>query len=149
MAWVYVMRMWYGDDFLKGLAAQNPTWTQSVVPGAQSLASGAAGMQIPAIHAVILSLVNQGAPIKELTPDRTTGVETMSAVTAGAPHPNAAKLLLNYMLTPQGQALLNADSTSPLPNIPGTRPLPAQYVSPPIAEAAAQADQLVALLGLT
>jgi iron(III) transport system substrate-binding protein len=25
MAWVYVMRMWYGDDFLKGLAAQNPT----------------------------------------------------------------------------------------------------------------------------
>jgi iron(III) transport system substrate-binding protein len=97
---------------------------------------------------VILSLVNQGAPIKEVTPARTTGVETMSAVTAGAPHPNAAKLVLNYMLTPEGQAVLNADSTSPLPNIPGTRPLPAQYVSPPIAEAAAQADQLVSLLGL-
>jgi len=148
MAWVYVMRMWYGDDFLKGLAAQNPVWTQSVVPGAQSLASGAAGLQIPAIHAVIQSLVGQGAPIKELTPQKTTGVETLAAVTASAPHPNAARLLLNYILTPQGQALLNADSTSPLPNIPGTRPLPAQYVSPPIAEAAAQADQLVSLLGL-
>ena len=67
MAWVYQMRQWYGDDFLKGIAAQNPVWTQSVVPGAQSLASGAAGLQIPAVHAVILNLIAQGAPIKELT----------------------------------------------------------------------------------
>jgi iron(III) transport system substrate-binding protein len=148
MAWVYLMRRWYGDEFLKGLAAQNPTWTQSVVPGAQSLASGAAGLQIPAIHAVILTLIGQGAPIKELTPDRTTGVETLAAVTAEAPHPNAARLLLNYVLTPEGQAVLNANSTSPLPNIPGTMPLPSQYVSPPIADAAAQADQLTSLLGL-
>jgi iron(III) transport system substrate-binding protein len=148
MAWVYVMRQWFGDDFLKRIAAQNPVWTQSVVPGAQSLASGAAGLQIPAVHAVIVSLIGQGAPIKELTPDRTTGVETLAAVTTGAPHPSAARLLLNYILTPAGQALLNANGTSPLPNIPGTTSLPSQYVSPPIVEAAAQSDQLVSLLGL-
>lgn len=148
MAWVYVMRQFYGDQFLKGLAAQNPLWTQSVVPGAQSVASGASSLQLPAIHPVILGLQAHGAPIKDMFPTKTTGVETMGAVSAKAPHPNAAKLLLNYMMTPQGQTVMNQNSGSPLPNIPGTLPLPSGYVAPPIKEAAAAADQLIGLLGL-
>ena len=147
LEFLYLMRQTYGDDFLRGLGAQQPQLVASAVTAAQQVAAGAAAIEIPAVHTTVVPLLAQGAPLQEGFFTPTTGANSQAALVAKSPHPNVAKLLLNYMLSPEGQALLNKDGWSPQPGIPGTRPQ--IQTSPPLtAQALAQQDQIIALLGL-
>jgi iron(III) transport system substrate-binding protein len=69
----------------------------------------------------------KGAPIADLTPGYTTGVEMQVFVThrARAKHPNAARLLANFVMTPDGNKLFNADAGSV--SVYDTTALPKEY----------------------
>ena len=74
-------------------------------------------------------MLKEGAPIKAIALQEGT-VATGNAMAAinGGPHPNAAKLFLNWLLSQEGQTLfLRAQAlSSPRKDIPDFRPLPAQ-----------------------
>jgi iron(III) transport system substrate-binding protein len=142
--WYYLMRQTYGDDFLRQLG-RGATFAASVVPGLQQIAAQAMGLYAPAVHQVVVSLLSKGAPIGEVFPEPTLSSDNILMISAKATHPNAARLFAAYTLTLPGQETLNADGFSPLPNIPGTHPMPKLTdIDPDAAEAAR--DQITALL---
>jgi iron(III) transport system substrate-binding protein len=135
-------------DYLTRLAAQHPTMVESAVPGAQQVAAGEAKIQFPTTVAVVQPLKDAGAPIDTVSFTPATGVEQYTALIKGGPHPNAAKLLLGFLMSKDGQALVNkGTAASVLPDVPGTLPLPKDYSAPRIAEAAQQKAAILGALG--
>jgi iron(III) transport system substrate-binding protein len=78
----------------------------------------------------------------------TGGGELWTAMVANAPHPNAAKLFLNFALSEAGQLAACKNLCSSVVNTPGTYPFPPQYASPPIGEANTKRAELLSLVGL-
>ena len=149
VAVLYLLDKTYGDDFLRALGRQDLRLVESAVPAAQQLAAGEAALSFPGAHWDKVQLKQSGAPVDDVVPNPTTGIEQLMGITAKAPHPNAAKLFLNFMLSQEGQqALVQAHGVSVLPNIPGAQPLPQGYVRPEVKEAMQQRDRLIGLLGL-
>jgi iron(III) transport system substrate-binding protein len=149
MAWLQLMDQTYGDDYLRGLSRQNIRLVGSTVPGTQEMAAGSASILAPGVHGSIKALQDQGAPVSDATPDLTIGNENWGAVSAAAPHPNGARLLLNFLMSPQGQAAVNKDvSASVLPNIPNTVALPKEYRDADYAAATANQSKLLDLYGV-
>lgn len=140
----------YGEAYLRSLGRQQPTLVASVVPALQQLAAGAASILVPALQSPVEALRSRGAPVQIGYPSPTTPSPSLAAVPARSPRPNLARLLLHFYLTVEGQAFLNRGAFSPLPNVPGTVPLPAglKLVQPDPEEAWALRDRIVGLLGL-
>ena len=140
----------YGEEYLRQLGRQQPILVSSVVPALQQLAAGAASVLVPAVQSPVQALRDRGAPVEIAYPSPTTPSPSLAAIPARAPHPNLARLLLHFYLTSDGQSLLNRGAFSPLPNIPGTLPLPPglKLIQPDPDDAVALRDRIVALLGL-
>ncbi|MBF9033300.1 extracellular solute-binding protein [Rhodobacterales bacterium HKCCE2091] len=141
-----MLRDLYGDDFLVQLG-QNATFSQSAVPGIQQVAAGAQSVYAPGIHQVAVGLIASGAPLAESFPEPTISSDNQVSVVAEAPHPNAARLFVSFMLTPEAQALNNPDGFPPIAGIPNTREMP-EVVEIDPAEAQAASEELAQLLGL-
>lgn len=148
LAWMYEMDKLYGDDFLKKLGALKPQYSLSTAVGINSVASGDAAMIVPTNHWSNTPLIAAGAPIVDTYPSPTTSAEEWMAMVKNSPHPAAAKLFLNFALSPYGQLAMCKDLCTSVLNVPGTIPFPAKYISPPITEAVADRAHLLALLGL-
>lgn len=147
--WLLFLKETYGESYLRRLGQQDVKLVSSAQPGAQQIAAGEAAILVPGAGSTTTELKASGAPIDMVIPDRTTGTEPLAFVAAKAPHPNAARVLLNLMLTPEGQEQINGVGlTSPLSGVPGTYPLPKQYQKPKVAEADAARDELLRLLGI-
>lgn len=148
--WAYTMFEAYGADFLTGLRAQQPRFVESILPGIQMLAAGEAMILAPALHQATMLMMDKKAPVIDFSPAMTSGQETMVGVVAKAPHPNAARLLANFLLTRDGQERYCRDiAASPLPDIPGALTLSPQYQRGRYRQAAAKRAELAALLGLS
>ena len=149
LAWAYLLRQTYGDDYLRRLAALNPQLVPSAIPGSQQLAAGTAQLLFPAVHGSIVPLLAKKAPIADVVPDPVTGDENFAAVSAKAPHPDGARLLFDFIASPEGQAIFARDGyASVLPGVPGAQPLPPGYQSPNLHDSQAQKAELLKLLGL-
>ncbi len=106
-----------GADFLTKLAANKPQVFASVLQIAQNLTSG----QV-AVGLAVAPLVPQkqaGAPVDFIVPHSAWGARFYTTIVNGSPHPAAAQLLANFLVTPEGQAALTAQGASVLPNTPG------------------------------
>lgn len=154
-AYLALAQLWYeqyGPDYLSQFAAQNPTVVPSIVPGSQQLAAGGAALLVPNSFTVLAPLIDDGAPVAATTVSPTTGVEYVSAISTGAPNSAAARLFMNFLLTPQGQAAHNAGGgTSALGQVSeDTVPLPAEYqpLDPLFERARANEQELLRLLGI-
>ena len=101
----------YGEEFFTRLRAQNLRLSAGVVPAMQQLAAGEASFGVPTVDASVQALRVKGAPIATVMPSYTTGTEIQVFLTARrhVKHPNAARLLANYMLTPEGNKVLVRD----------------------------------------
>lgn len=143
----------WGDEWLTGLAAQNAQLTTTARAAANSIAAGDAAFLIPGNHFNITNLIDAGAPIADAYPPgktSVTGVEQFMSLVAHSPHPNAAQLFMNYTLSVEGQSQMCGDRIcSSALNAPGTESLPANYISPPLAESAKNKDKIISLLGLS
>lgn len=87
----------------------------STVPLGQSLAAGEIGYAVGLIPGVLPPLIAQGAKVGESVPtDKAiTGVELDGAVMANAPHPNAARLFVNWLMSKDLQQLF-MDKQAPI-----------------------------------
>ena len=144
--WYSLIRKAYGDDFLRRLAKQ-ATLAPSVVPAMQQVAAGAAAMYAPAIHVVVASLKDRGAPVEEAFFEPATPGPIYAGVATRTRRPNTARLLLNFAMTVEGQAILNKDGFSPLTNVPGTRPLP-RMTAVATEDATRERPEIIGLLGI-
>jgi iron(III) transport system substrate-binding protein len=150
LAMLYMLREEFGDEYLTGLKDQGLTVFASSVPGNQALASGAVSVMIPDVPIVANPLIEQGAPIALVPVSPTTGSENQVVVSTDAPSPCSARLLMNFLMTEDGQKAFNgAEGASVLEDLEGTLPLPEGYITSPEAEANAVKDELVELVGLT
>lgn len=107
----------YGEDFVEQLAEQEPRIYPSALPIGEALGSGEV-----AAAAFTLPLVEQreaGAPVDFAIAERAWGTRFFGAILDGAPHPNAAQLLADFMVSEAGQAILAANQSAVLPDVPG------------------------------
>jgi len=106
-----------GADFVTKLTAQDPQIFPSVLTEGQNLTSG----QISAATAVqpLVDEKASGAPVDFLVPSPAWGARFWASVTSVAPHPNAALLLADYLLTKDGQEAVARKAGSALPNTQG------------------------------
>jgi iron(III) transport system substrate-binding protein len=113
-----------GADYLKKLAPLKPRIYLSAVPMAQALAAGeiaAATFVLPAVQ----DLKAQGAPVEFAFP-RGGGWNSrlFCMVLKQGPHPAAAQLLANFIVSREGQAALNPRYVSLYKGVPGTYFMP-------------------------
>lgn len=106
----------YGPNFLERLAAQQPRIYPGILPIGQALTSGevAAGFS-----GALSDEVADGAPVDFGVPEKLWGARFYTSVLAAAPHPNAAQLLANFLVTPAGQTAYTRKTASVLPDIEG------------------------------
>ena len=123
-------------------------FSPSAVPGVQQLAAGAVAVYGPATYLNVTGFTAKGAPIKYLLTDPIVVSVPYAAIVAKAPHPNAGRLFLNYLMSPAGQEILNVNSFSVLPNIPGTQSLPRAAADIDTNEGDKQLPEILSLLKL-
>jgi len=113
--WWAVSRRNGGTSYLERLRAQARRLYPGVAPLTQALASGEAAIAVPGVPSILQPLVDRGAPLAMNMPGVTTGPEAVIRITKDARNPNAARLFAYWLLTPGGQAALNADPGSVSP----------------------------------
>jgi iron(III) transport system substrate-binding protein len=109
-----------GREYLAKLATQNVTGVKS--SGRQVLDQVIAGefalaLQIFNNHAPISK--SRGAPIEWIPMEPAMAVMCVMSVVKGAPHPNAAKLLFEFIVSDDGQAIMA--QSGELPVAPGVK----------------------------
>jgi iron(III) transport system substrate-binding protein len=115
------------------------------------LGAGAFPTLFPNIPANTEPLKAKGAPVDSYLVSPTIGVEQVGGVVAKGPHPNAARLFLNWLLTSDGQTSFAGfqHAASVLKDVSGAIPLPQGYKHPDWASYAANKTKILGLLGLS
>jgi iron(III) transport system substrate-binding protein len=110
----------YGQNFVTRLAAQKPRLYVSSFPLQNALAAGEVAAAV-FVTPQTLDLKAQGAPVDfRLTPGGSWNSPWWGMVLKNAPHPAAAQLLANYMVTAEGQEAINKGFGAVMRDIPGT-----------------------------
>jgi len=124
--WYLWLQETYGPNILAQLAAQKPKIYLSSLTLEQAVISGEITAS-PFVPGVALDAKAQGAPIdfKLANNGKTWNSPFWGMILKNAPHPNAAQLLLDYMVTPEGQGLVQHEAGAIIPGVPGTL-----YVTP-------------------
>ena len=107
-----------GREILKQLADQNPRMYPSNQPLAQAIASGeiSAGLMADPM----LPNKEAGAPVEWAAGEHVWGAKWYGLALGTAPHPNAAQVLADFMVTAAGQAATSVGYSSVLPDIEGS-----------------------------
>jgi iron(III) transport system substrate-binding protein len=109
----------YGKSFLQKLAAQSPKIYPSVLPMTQAVASGElAGA--PCASGTAVDLKAQGAPIAYKTLADNWNAPYYGLILKQAPHPAAAQLLADFLISPEGNKYADHGFGAVYPNIDGT-----------------------------
>ncbi|MFC9356663.1 ABC transporter substrate-binding protein [Rhodococcus sp. NPDC057014] len=107
----------YGEDYWSKLAELQPRVYTSALGVAQALTSGEIAVS-PTVQPLVTE-VDAGAPVGWTLPASPWGTRWYSQVLSVAPHPNAAQVLANFMVSREGQAALNSGYAAVLPDVPG------------------------------
>jgi iron(III) transport system substrate-binding protein len=135
----------YGDGFLQQYKNTSKVYA-SGAPASAALAAGDEAIMAPTTAAAVNDVVQTGAPVKVVTPALTSGAElgVMLTAQAKAQHPNAAKLLANYLLSQEGSQVIAKAGGSV--SVYDKAKLPAQYQSPKPVQ---NKSKVLSLLGLS
>lgn len=106
LGWLDAVERANGPELLRRIATQDYKLTQSGASGAQMVAAGAHVFNAPTFTAFSTKLIAKGAPLKIQYMSGPKVVSPRSiAVVADAPHPNAARLYLNWLLSEEAMRL--------------------------------------------
>jgi iron(III) transport system substrate-binding protein len=109
----------YGADFVTKLAAQKPKIYPSALPMGQALGSGEIAAGSFVAPTTLEPAKAKGAPVAyKVRAAGAWGARYYGMVLKSGQHPNAAQLLANFMVTPEGQALITPYAGSVQPNVP-------------------------------
>lgn len=109
----------YGANYVERLAEFNPRIYSSAPAITQALASGEI-WAAPGASMDVLVERGKGAPVDFALPDKPIGVPFYSHALSASPRPNAAQVLADFMITPEGQEAISRNYVAALPDIPGT-----------------------------
>lgn len=124
--WVMAMEKLYGWAYFDRLAKNEPQIGRSIIDSVNLILSGERKVAMVPI-ATILEAEAKGSPVKVIYPsDGTLVLGGSSLIPAKAPHPNAAKLFMEYLMSKehsefiagQGRIPLRADSPKPSLGVP-------------------------------
>jgi iron(III) transport system substrate-binding protein len=97
----------YGQDFSQKLADQNVFFATEAGPILTALNRGEYAIYLSSAHTDVITQKQDGAPIKQIRPDNMVSVTQIpQSLIKNAPHPNAAKLWIEWSLSDEGQTLL-------------------------------------------
>lgn len=96
-----------GEDWLRDFAALDPVAFNSVTPAAERVIAGEYVASFPSMSIVAARAAPQGAPIGWATQEYTVSNPALVAIAANAPNPNAARCLLEFHLSEEGQQAMN------------------------------------------
>ncbi len=100
MGWLDAIETAFGMDFVRKLGAQDFKLTPSGASGVQMVAAGAATLNLPTIATFATPLIEKKAPIAVIYPGEPQLASARDiAIVAKAPHPQAARLFLNWTLS--------------------------------------------------
>jgi iron(III) transport system substrate-binding protein len=107
--WMGALQHEWGEekamDFMKKLAAQEPSLRKGHILIAQLVASGEIPVGLTLYQANVLSLRKKGAPIDFVPVQPVVARPQGIGVAKDAPHPHAALLFADFVLSPEGQKL--------------------------------------------
>jgi iron(III) transport system substrate-binding protein len=93
----------FGMKFLEGVAAQKPTIFTSTVPTAERLTAGEIAVVAHLNDNTTYLYYQKGAPIRLSYPSPTPSIPELIFMSGNPPHPNAARLFLEWGLSKEGQ----------------------------------------------
>jgi len=109
-AWFGMMVKVMGEEkalsYFKKLAAQDLAYHNGLTLNASLLAAGEFSILVISGAHTIENLKDQGAPVEWFWARPTVTIMTGSAIAANSPHPNAAKLFVDFCLSKKGQLFL-------------------------------------------
>jgi ABC-type Fe3+ transport system substrate-binding protein len=108
-------------EFAKRLAGQNIKFMTGHATIAQLVAAGEAKIGINMYAYYVSGLKRKGSPIDWAALDPVVAILQTVGIVSGAPHPNAAKVLVDFMLSSDGQNLIR--SFGRIPGRSGVKPL--------------------------
>jgi iron(III) transport system substrate-binding protein len=125
--WAAQMYKLYGKSYFERLAKLRPQVSRSLLDATTLLASGERSVTASPISPLVES-ADKGNPIAIAYPgDGSILVQTPSAVMKNAPHPNAARLFMEFLLSAEfSQVLVKARYESMRPDVaplPGVKPV--------------------------
>jgi iron(III) transport system substrate-binding protein len=102
-----------GREFHEKLAAQDPSFTRDPRASQRRVARGEYPIFIPSSLAAMKEL--EGLPLKTVVPSEgAVYVLYQTAVFKNAPHPNAARLFMDFVLSDEAQAIYAEDGYGPV-----------------------------------
>lgn len=135
MGWAYSMQQAYGDSFLTGIRDQAPALTTSSVPAAEQTAAGAYQITFLSPLDASSALRTSGAPLTHVVPEGPgQGSSACIGILKNSKNPNAAKVLLNYIMSVEAQTAVckaGIELKSPV-NAPGCLTVPAGWKPTPV-----------------
>lgn len=114
----------YGEDWIKQYVALEPRIESTGPAAATDVANGIVSIAGPIQFSYANGLMEQGANVGYVFPleDKNYFVANYMGLVSGAPHPNAAKLFLSWILTPEAAA--EQSKTGFYSPVEGTEPPP-------------------------
>ncbi len=91
-----------GEDVIAGIGANVGRVFPNGVVAVQAVAAGEGMIELVCVSQLALLVADEGAPVVYFTPSLTTGFEMRPSLVSKAPHPYAARLFIDFAMTPEG-----------------------------------------------
>lgn len=105
LGWAIQMRENFGDEFLESIADQSPSLSPSSIPAAEQVSAGAYEITYLSNADSSAELRSQGAPLEFVVgTDPTIGTSGCAGILKDAEHPNAARVMLDFLMAPESQS---------------------------------------------
>jgi iron(III) transport system substrate-binding protein len=104
-AMLHIMGRDKGLKYMRDLSRQNPMLRIGQTLITQLVAAGEAALQVNSNAVTVNRLKQKGAPIDWVAPGPLPGLMVGVGLTAQAPHPAAARLFVDFLLSKEGQQL--------------------------------------------
>jgi len=105
----------HGEEFLQKLAQQNIFMGTQTAQIRTELVRGEHAILLTDTAENVFKTVGEGAPLKFIRPEEGVAVTPISVtVVKNAPHPNAAKLFVDWILSEEGQAAVAEGGSTPV-----------------------------------
>lgn len=102
------------EQYLKSLYAQDMQFTVSAPDEAARLSRGERPLSVADINISFAKFVAEGAPIRAIEMNDGMVMSPLPIVAFdGGPHPNAGKVFINWLLSPEGQTVWNKANGAP------------------------------------
>lgn len=136
-----------GPDYMRKLGELKPSVVSTSVEGSQLVAAGEKWIYPNNVAYNTVALKAKGAPVEDVYLAPTSVVAYPAVAMQNGPHPAAARVLVNWLLSKEGQEAICGQQrlTCSLPGVPGSLPLAEKHVVYSPADVAKRQDEIVNL----